>query len=130
MKTQKIFQLISFSFLSFLSFFNIMQQAKAQVSVSDSLELVNFYYATGGDDWYYNDGWLVEPVSEWHGITLNDAGTSVQTIEMNSNNLEGTILNLNLPNLRELNFRRNKLTGNIPYFSNLPNLTKLILYNN
>ena len=91
MKTQKIFQLISFSFLSFLSFFNIMQQAKAQVSVSDSLELVNFYYATGGDNWINNSGWLTSPVNEWYGVTLTDDGCGVVKIDLTQNNLIGTL---------------------------------------
>ena len=81
------------------------QVSKAQVSESDSLDLVNFYYATGGDNWTNNDGWLVEPVSEWYGITLSDNEGTLIRIDLNASNLTGNIPNLNLPTLEVLGFR-------------------------
>ena len=77
-----------------------MKNLKAQctgVSVNDSLELVNFYNATGGDNWDNNEGWLVEPVNEWHGITLSEDGCFVEEIMTGDNNLVGELIDLNLP---------------------------------
>ena len=110
------------------------QVSKAQVSESDSLELVNFYYATGGDNWSNNIGWLVSHVKFWEGITLTDDESAVKEIHFLSSavgsNLVGEIPNLNLPNLEILNLNSNQLTGEIPNFNNLINLKHLVLYNN
>lgn len=91
------------------------------VSVSDSLALVDFYYATNGDDWINNDGWLVEPVAEWFGIILWVDNCTVMKIQLSSNNVDGILPNLNLPNLQTLRLNTNNLYGLIPDFSNTPN---------
>ncbi len=119
-----------------LLIFNLFSTAQAQVNESDSLELVRLYNATGGDNWYNNDGWLVDPVEEWFGITLSGDGTRVIRIKLNSNdgytsnNLVGELIDLNLPQLTLLDLSINKLTNDIPDFNHLPNLTSLNLSKN
>ncbi len=100
--------------------------------VLDSLQLVDFYYATGGDGWTDNSGWLENPVSEWFGVTLSGDGCSVEKLELFidiviGNNLVGTLPDLNLPNLEVLTLHDNKLYGGIPNFSTLTKLSDLDL---
>ena len=96
---------------------------------SDSLALVDFYYAVGGDLLEQNGGWLEAPVSEWYGITLSDDSCSVKEINLSSQGLQGSIPDLNLPNLEILNLSGNQFSGTIPDF-NLPNLEVLNLSGN
>ncbi|MGB0929125.1 MAG: choice-of-anchor L domain-containing protein [Chitinophagales bacterium] len=101
---------------------------------ADSLELVAFYNATGGDDWTDNSGWLVDDVSEWFGVTLSVDGCGVAELNMfidinTGNNLVGNIYDFNLSNLEILNLKINQLTGEIPNF-NLPSLEVLWLGRN
>ena len=104
---------------------------------SDSLELVKFYNATGGANWWKK--WdLKKPMDSWFGISLNAEGC-VSEINLRDsilnrgccafigNNLIGSIVPLNLPNLTVLNLNYNKLTGVIPNFSQLANLVTLEL---
>ena len=111
--------------------------------------LMEFYKATGGDNWNDNTNWGTDrPLNEWKGITLNVEGR-VKQISLNNNNLTGYIpseignlkaldgielqgnnLSGNIPseigNLKELywlNISYNKLSGNIP--SEICNLTRL-----
>lgn len=95
----------------------------------DSLQLVHFYHSTGGENWVNNSGWLETPITAWHGVSLNQDGTSIEKIELQKNNLTGNIPNLHLLQLTSLNLEKNKLTGTIPCFT-LPNLTSLNLANN
>ncbi len=97
---------------------------------ADSLELVKLYEATDGEQWTNNSGWLEEPVSEWFGVTLSDDGCSVEEIDLRSNDLIGSLPNLNLPNLSQLILYSNRLNGNIPNFNYLLNLSYLHLGNN
>jgi Leucine-rich repeat (LRR) protein len=86
---------------------------------SDSLQLVSFYNAVGGANWWLR--WdLFAPIDTWYGVILNAEGC-VQRISITGNNLSGNISNLNLPNLQYLSLNSNKLNGTIPIF-NLPNI--------
>ncbi len=116
---------------------------------ADSLALVAFYHAAGGEDWRNRTGWLEDPVMDWYGVTLNEDGRVVG-IEMSWNNNLSGHLSPQLGRLTELrhlelgdntHFLRsisevvrvgktkesvlaiNKLTGPIP--SELGNLSKL-----
>ncbi|MFK7905507.1 MAG: hypothetical protein AB8B69_10300, partial [Chitinophagales bacterium] len=92
-----------FYFLLIAALFSLENQLQAQcsgVSESDSLELVKFYEALGGDDWTDNSGWLVEPVSEWFGVTLSEGGCWVEKIELVGNRLTGNLFEILLPNLK------------------------------
>jgi Secretion system C-terminal sorting domain len=110
---------------------------------NDSLELVSLYNATGGGNWT-NEWILTQPMTTWYGVTLNATGC-VACIDLDGiedcnatsgqgNNLNGTIPNLNLPNLQTLSLQRGAfanafLSGTIPNF-NLPNLVTLNLQSN
>jgi len=115
--------------------------------------LIELYTATNGAEWANNNGWVdgaestdCNPCS-WQGIDC--AGDRVVSINLEGNNLQGTLpdpqfpflTNLQLgdnnlagqipdftgiPELRTLQLEQNQLTGSIPDFSNLPEL--LVLY--
>ncbi|MBK7370914.1 MAG: leucine-rich repeat domain-containing protein [Saprospiraceae bacterium] len=105
---------------------------------SDSLELVKFYNATGGLNWWKK--WdLSKPMSTWWGIKQSGEGcitgiylsdTANLTDLFVGNNLSGIMIDLNLPHLLELNLASNKLGGNIPNFNGFPSLTSIHLFNN
>ena len=103
--------------------------AQAQVNESDSLELVRFYEATGGDDWFNNSGWLVSPVKDWYGIELSSNEKRVKGIFFYQKNLIGELIDLNLPELEYLSITSNQLSGGIPDFT-LPKLKNLDLSSN
>ena len=95
----------------------------------DSLELVNLYNATNGDQW--ENKWdLTKPVYTWYGVSLTDDGCSVKSIDLPSNRLSGQIPNLDLPNLESLDLSNNQLSDSIPKFDSLPNLKVLRLLGN
>jgi len=98
----------------------------------DSLLLLNIYNHTNGSSWI-NTWNLNQPMSEWHGITLNENGC-VEKIELVQNNLIGKIPN-DIGDFGELEYLRLShnpgLTGEIPSsICNLTNLSKLHLSNN
>lgn len=96
---------------------------------SDSLALVDFYFATGGNQWFV-DWDFTEPIDLWYGVSLNAEGC-VESINMSdNNNLTGTIPDLNLPNCRFINLSNNKLSGQIPNFTHLSIIVNINLDNN
>ena len=95
----------------------------------DSLALVNFYNATGGTNWTDKTNWLtVDSIDNWFGVTMGNS--RVIRIDLPSNNLVGTIPDLELDTLRQLDLRNNNLTGGIPDFTHLDDLELLFLNNN
>jgi hypothetical protein len=89
--------------------------------------LATLYYATDGDKWLVNTGWLDPTLSEceWFGCNCTAAGW-VQGIDLVSNQLQGPIpkeLSLLSPALELLVVFSNELTGTIPFEIGL--LTKL-----
>jgi len=116
----------------------------ADIPPDERKALIALYNSTDGDNWSNNSGWKEPPLdtdgfampgteSNWHGITLDAAGTTVERIELYNNNLKGPISPElgNLTNLVSLQLSRNKLTGNIPSeIGNLSNLQGLHLYCN
>lgn len=74
------------------------------------------YEAGGGTSWTRSDNWLTdEPVSSWHGVTMDDEGR-ITAIDLSSNGLAGTLpVELGaLANLVRLDLRDNQLAGQIP----------------
>ena len=90
----------------------------------DSLQLVSLYNATGGANW--TNKWnLATPINTWFGVRLTAEGC-VNSIDVSSNNLRGTIPNFNMSKLNSLYLIGNQLTGTIPNF-NAPLLNTLSL---
>ena len=99
----------------------------------DREALVALYRAAGGPGWTMSGGWLTDaPLGHWHGVTANADGR-VTGIELERNNLEGTIpagLEF-LTELRTLKLHSNRLVGAIPgALGNLPDLVYLYLVGN
>ena len=108
--------------------------AYAQDSVeSDRAVLVALYNATDGPNWTDNTHWLSnEPLSEWHGVGINDDGR-VTELDLGRNQLTGEIpVKLgNLAQLWWLYLSYNQLTGEIPVeLGQLTHLTDLNLGRN
>ncbi len=83
--------------------------------------LIEFYNATGGDNWTNNENWCTdEPLNTWYGITTDNEG-KVTEIKLRENNLtsDGCLNGLN--NLRILYLDSNQLTS--MKIANLPELT-------
>jgi len=125
--------------------------------ITEREALIALYNSTDGSNWIDNTGWLGAPGTEctWHGITCQDS--KVTNIDLEENNLVGTIppeigcmsdlLDLrlhrnsltgvipaeigNLSTLQYLNLAVNGFTGSIPsQLGNLNNLEYLYLYQN
>ncbi len=124
---------IIFLFITFYCSIIILnnKEAKAQVSVTDSLALVALYNSTDGANWTSSANWLTANVSTWYGITVTD--TSITEIYLGHNNLVGSIPPEigNLNNLQRLYLGYNHLSGSIPAeIGNLDSLQYLFLYSN
>jgi gliding motility-associated-like protein len=103
-------------------------------------ELMKFYNSTGGTNWFKNgtntdpsslfSGWGLDcNFCNWFGVTCDNNGNVIK-LELFSNNLSGTMSDLNpLTNLEILGLGGNNIEGEIPYF-NLPNLKGLYLGGN
>ena len=106
--------------------------AKAQVSTTDSLALVDLYNSTNGPGWGNHTNWLTtQPVSSWFGITVT--GNRVTTVFLYNNNMIGTLPSSigNLTALTTLKLYSNQLNGAIPAsIGNLADLFVLYLNNN
>ncbi|MEM9885763.1 MAG: fasciclin domain-containing protein [Bacteroidota bacterium] len=102
--------------------FNVIvtQDATQSCRFQDSLVLVDFYNATGGANWI-NSWDLAQPMTNWHGVTLNSVGC-VASLLLDSNNLTAELINFNLPNLLSFSCDFNELTGILPDFDLLPEL--------
>ena len=81
----------------------------------DSSELVNLYNGTSGSNWKIKSNWLQsgKPISTWHGISTTADGC-VRSINLDNNNLIGSIPPLDLNTLDTLILSNNQLNGNIP----------------
>lgn len=132
------------------SFYSILLNFYPQVSAcrqSDSLALLDFYNATNGPSWTYNESfyftddvsltipnagnpWLSsQPINTWHGVVLSTEGC-VSKLILNSNNLSGNLPPINLPNITSFIAYSNQLSGNIPDFTSNPELEYLDLRSN
>lgn len=121
--------------------------------VDDFNELEKIYDTTAGANWTNKTNWFTNGnISTWYGVMAMSAdgcdvtsinlernnltGTipnfsfpSLVFLSLSTNNLTGTIPNLNLPALQIVGFDNNQLTGQIPTF-NAPNLSYLAMNNN
>ena len=124
------------AFARWLSSISSYQGTGAECALLSDREILEILYeATDGPNWTNNDNWLTAaPLSEWHGVQLNDGGRVVG-LSLFANRLRGTIpAELGqLTELRNLRLARNssRLTGAIPAeLGNLPNLETLNLDSN
>ena len=92
----------------------------------DFIELDKLYNATNGDNWINKTNWLTSADMEnWYGVELTTNGCDVKVIGLGGNQLVGSLVLLNLPQLIDLTLSGNNgIGGNIPNFS-LSNLKKL-----
>lgn len=94
------------------------------IAEADSLALVDFYYSTGGDDWYNKDNWLIGNANTWYGVSVNGE-KRIDRFDLRNNNLIGSIPSTigELTELYLLFLHQNQLSGTIP--DEIGNLTKL-----
>ncbi|MBK8641763.1 MAG: leucine-rich repeat domain-containing protein [Saprospiraceae bacterium] len=92
-----------------LNSFDIKSSVKCS-KLTDSLVLVDLYNTCNGPNWH--KGWsLKNPMENWYGIQTLSEGC-VSQVNLPSNNLKGQIPDFsNLPELRDLNLPNNKITG-------------------
>ena len=92
----------------------------AQVSETERDALIDFYNATGGDQWDNNQGWLSSPGSEcnWHGVQCAspDGDHFVLRLMLPDNNLTGQLPSslAGLDRLRTLTLHGNRISGTLP----------------
>jgi hypothetical protein len=114
----------------------------AGIPPQERAALIALYNSTDGDSWYNNSGWKTPPLAgdgfalpgtenTWYGITCDPGNTTVQSIYMEYENLNGDLPPElgNLANLQTLTLGFNQLSGTIPpELGNLANLKSLVLY--
>lgn len=98
--------------------------------------LIALYDSTKGESWTSNYGWKSDtvPICEWEGLYCPPDSNDVTVIDLNNNNLDGTIP----PEIEYLtNLEQLGLTGNIklngiipPEIGKLTNLENLFLFGN
>jgi hypothetical protein len=123
---------------------NPNRPASGSIPPQERASLIALYNSTDGDNWYENWGWKTPPLAgdcfalpgtenTWRGITCDPGNTTVQSISLGSNNLNGFLPTElgNLANLQYLNLIWNQLSGSIPpELGNLANLQYLFLHSN
>ena len=126
--------------LLFLTLLLAVLPAQSQyVSESDSLALVAFYQATGGENWTNNTNWLTDqPVHKWYGVSAGEGGFALPErlqgvalpalraldeekfivfgLQLSENNLVGKIPDAlgDLRDLQLLDLAENQLEGAVP----------------
>jgi hypothetical protein len=107
--------------------------ASGAVPSAERQVLLNLYSSTGGSAWTRRTGWNGAPGTEcsWYGIACDAAGSHVTGIDLDGDNLSGTLPPLSgLSSLLYLILPNNHLTGTIPAVSSLTGLRILELYAN
>ncbi|NQZ77545.1 MAG: T9SS type A sorting domain-containing protein, partial [Ekhidna sp.] len=93
--------------------------------IPDFDALVAFYDATGGENWFEDSGWFVDPdISNWFGISSDQGGNVIQ-IFLTGNGLSGMLPSEigDMLSLQELYLGGNQIGGEIP--AEIANLTQL-----
>jgi hypothetical protein len=108
---------------------------QAVIPDSERQALIDLYNSTNGANWLNHSNWLGASGTEntWYGVTTDSANTTVVIINLQANNLVGTLpAGLgNLGNLQALWLQYNQLSGTIPKeIGNLLNLSDLGLHYN
>jgi Leucine-rich repeat (LRR) protein len=109
-----------------------MSDESVQISQRDVLILL--YESLGGEQWNKQDNWGTNaPLTEWFGIREVDDDGNVLKIQLDDNNLSGSLPEQIgcLKNLKRLCMSRNKLVGSIPVsIAMLTSLEEIRLSNN
>lgn len=106
-----------------------------QIPVTECQSLLELYNSTNGSNWQDKLGWNeTNTPCNWQGVTCITSG-HVAKLNLFSfggfaGKLTGELPDLNLPELQELDFSGNTLSGNIPNFSYLSKLQLLNLSGN
>ncbi len=104
-------------------------QGTSQISVSDSLALVDLYHSTNGDQWQNKSNWLsTAPAGTWFGVQAS-GGRVVGLMFYWGNNLQGPLPSSlgSLTGLQQLMLGGNRITSIPPEIGNLSNLQSLDL---
>jgi Leucine-rich repeat (LRR) protein len=133
----------SFIFLVLLAS-GLFSKIYAAIPAIEREALIALYNSTDGDNWDDNSGWKTPPLhtdgfalpgkeNTWHGVRCNSGNTTVERLELQSNQLNGSIPPQlgDLTNLQVLALYLNQLTGSIPpELGDLTNLQYLHLQSN
>lgn len=96
---------------TFVALLLILHVTTTYAQNNDRAELIKLYNAAGGENWI-NSWDLQQPINTWYGVNVD--GGVVFGIDLSSNNLVGTLPEMNLPNLFELDLSDNRLSGLVP----------------
>ena len=114
----------------------VKQKGAIDYEAIDRAALIEFYKATGGDNWINNENWCSDkPISEWYGINterfqIPNEEKRVVCIDLCNNNLVGELPKElgSLSNLKYLDITENyNLSGEIP--KEIGNLSNLMHFN-
>ncbi len=92
---------------------------------SERTVLIDIYTSTNGSGWTDSSGWNGSAGTEcgWYGVTCDLPGDHVIAIQLNGNNLAGSLPDLSgLSDLQVFYATFNQLTGTIPPLAGLANL--------
>ena len=108
--------------------------AEADIPDAERQVLIAIYNGTNGGTWTTSTNWNGAAGTEctWFGVTCDGAQTTVTGIDLNTNNLTGSLpatLN-NLTGLVTFYVNDNQLTGPIPSLAGLNNLADFYAYSN
>jgi len=110
-------------------------QRDVSTEVGERWALASLYYGWEGENWVSAKNWLSsESACNWEHITCVHPAGYIQQINLESNNLVGTIPNeiVMLNTTQALSLNNNQLTGTLPnaVFGAMPRLSILYLNNN
>lgn len=127
----KIMVIIGFVLMTFGL---INNESKAAIPTAQRNALIALYNATNGNSWTDNTDWngTVGTECDWYGITCDAGDEYVEWIELDTNNLVGTIPDLSgITTLITLDLHSNSLNGSIPAtLGSIISLVYLSLYDN
>lgn len=96
--------------------------ARAAIPAGERQILLNLYTDTNGAGWTTSTGWNGAAGTEctWYGISCDGTNSHVTAVDLDSNNLTGSLPAINgLSALDDFEVRSNQLTGSIPSLTGL-----------